>query len=59
MGKIRSMPRWPFFEKPLRFRGLVAPAEEDDVAAQLRDEELKNAASQIRRLSAANNGATA
>ena len=42
-----------FFEKPLRFRGLLALAEEDDVAAQLRDEELQNAASQIRALSAA------
>jgi hypothetical protein len=42
-----------FFEKPLRFRGLLALAEEDDVAAELRDEELKNAASQIRALSAA------
>src|SRR5580700_4175602 len=42
-----------FFEKPLRFRGLLALAEEDDVAAQLSDEELKNAASQIRALSAA------
>jgi len=42
-----------FFEKPLRFRGLLALAEEDDVAAGLRDEELKNAASQIRTLSAA------
>ena len=48
-----------FFEKPLRFRGLLALAEEDDVAAQLRDDELKNAATQIRRLSAANKGATA
>ena len=46
-----------FFEKPLRFRGLLALAEEDDVAAQLRDAELKNAASEIRRLSAANKGA--
>lgn len=45
-----------FFEKPLRFRGLLALAEEDDVAARLRDEELKNAASQIRTLSAAHNG---
>lgn len=45
-----------FFEKPLRFRGLLALAEEDDVAAQLRYEELKRAASQIRSLSA---GATA
>ena len=47
------------FEKPLRFRGLLALAEEDDVAAQLRDEVLKNAARQIRKLSAANKGATA
>ena len=37
-----------FFEKPLRFRGLLALAEEDDVASQLRDGELKNAASRIR-----------
>ena len=42
-----------FFEKPLRFRGLLALAEEDDVASQLRDEELKNAAGQIRALSTA------
>src|SRR5947207_12915358 len=42
-----------FFENPLRFRGLLALAEEDDVASQLRDEELKNAANQIRALSAA------
>lgn len=42
-----------FFEKPLRFRGLLALAEEDGVASQLRDEELKNAAAQIRDLSAA------
>ena len=41
-----------FFDKPLRFRGLLALAEEDEVAAQLRDAELKNAASQIRTLSA-------
>jgi hypothetical protein len=41
-----------FFEKPLRFRGLLALAEEDDVAAQLHDEELKSAAGQIRALSA-------
>src|SRR5438128_5967726 len=45
-----------FFEKPLRFRGLLALAEEDEVASQLRDEELKNAASQIRALSAAHKG---
>ena len=48
-----------FFEKPLRFRGLLALAEEDDVASQLLDEELKNAASQIRRLSAAHEGVAA
>jgi hypothetical protein len=42
-----------FFEKPLRFRGLLALAEEDEVASQLRDEELKNAASEIRALSSA------
>jgi hypothetical protein len=42
-----------FFEKPLRFRGLLALAEEDEVASRLRDEELKNAASQIRAISAA------
>jgi hypothetical protein len=42
-----------FFEKPLRFRGLLALAEEDEVASQLRDDELKNAASQIRGLIAA------
>src|SRR6202030_1596402 len=42
-----------FFEKPLRFRGLLALAEEDEVASLLHDEELTNAASQIRALSAA------
>ena len=42
-----------FFEKPLRFRGLLALAEEDGVASQLRDEELKSAAGQIRAISAA------
>ena len=46
-----------FFERPLRFRGLLALAEEDDVASQLRDEELKDAASQIRALAAAHKGA--
>jgi len=45
-----------FFEKPLRFRGLLALAEEDEVASQLRDEELKKAASQIRALSGAHKG---
>lgn len=41
-----------FFEKPLRFRGLLALAEEDEVASGLRDDELRNAANQIRTLSA-------
>ena len=45
-----------FFEKPLRFRGLLALAEEDEVASQLRNEELRNAAAQIRNLSAAHKG---
>jgi len=48
-----------FFEKPLRFRGLLALAEEDDVAAQLRDDELNRAASQIRAISATHKGAAA
>src|SRR5439155_24157364 len=48
-----------FFETPLRFRGLLALAEEDEVASQLRDAELKNAAGQIRSLSAAQKGAAA
>ena len=42
-----------FFEKPLRFRGLLALAEEDAVAAQLRDDELQEAARQIREFYAA------
>lgn len=37
-----------FFEKPLRFRGLLAQAEEDDVASQLDDADLASAARQIR-----------
>ena len=45
-----------FFEKPLHFRGLLALAEEDEVAAQLNDQALTNAASQIRALSAAHKG---
>ena len=40
-----------FFEKPLRFRGLLALAEEDEIASQLRDDELQSAARQIRTLS--------
>jgi hypothetical protein len=49
-----------FFEKPLRFRGLLAQAEEDEVASRLHDDELKQAARQIRELgAAAHKGATA
>ena len=39
-----------FFEKPLRFRGLLAQADEDDVASLLDDADLANAARQIREL---------
>jgi hypothetical protein len=39
-----------FFEKPLRFRGLLAQADEDDVASLLDDADLANAAGQIREL---------
>ena len=39
-----------FFEMPLRFRGLLAQAEEDDVAARLDDADLASAARQIREL---------
>ena len=39
-----------FFEKPLRFRGLLALAEEDGVASQLDDSALSSAARQIRDL---------
>ena len=42
-----------FFEKPLRFRGLLAQAEEDDVASQLNDADLASAARQIREIYAA------
>jgi len=61
----RQIPRWVeegqkpldvalrFFEKPLRFRGLLAQAEEDDVAARLDDADLASAARQIRELDAA------
>ena len=42
-----------FFEKPLRFRGLLAQAEEDDVAARLNDPDLAQAARQIREIYAA------
>jgi hypothetical protein len=42
-----------FFEKPLRFRGLLAQAEEDEIAARVDDADLANAARQIRRIYAA------
>jgi hypothetical protein len=42
-----------FFEKPLRFRGLLAQAEEDAVASQLNDADLANAARRIREIYAA------
>ena len=42
-----------FFEKPLRFRGLLAQAEEDGVASRLDDTDLAGAARQIRDLYAA------
>ena len=42
-----------FFEKPLRFRGLLAQAEEDEVASKLNDADLASAARQIREVYAA------
>src|SRR5579885_1541912 len=42
-----------FFEKPLRFRGLLAQAGEDEVACQLTDGDLAAAARQIREVYAA------
>jgi hypothetical protein len=39
-----------FFDKPLRFRGLLAQADEDDVASQLGDADLAGAARQIRQI---------
>jgi hypothetical protein len=42
-----------FFEKPLRFRGLLAQAGEDEVACQLTDADLAAAARQIREVYAA------
>ncbi len=42
-----------FFEKPLRFRGLLAQAEEDEVASKLNDADLAGAARQIREVYAA------
>ena len=48
-----------FFEKPLRFRGLLALAEEDGVASQLDDSALSSAARQIRDIYAAAHRSTA
>src|SRR5215471_18552132 len=45
-----------FFEKPLRFRGLLAQAEEDEVASRLDDADLARAARQIQELDAAAGG---
>jgi len=42
-----------FFDKPLRFRGLLAQADEDNAASQLDDADLAGAARQIRELYAA------
>jgi hypothetical protein len=42
-----------FFQKPLRFRGLLAQAEEDEVAARLDDADLSRVARQIGELHAA------
>jgi hypothetical protein len=42
-----------FFEQPLRFRGLLAQAEEDEVASRLDDADLARAARQIRDIDAA------
>ena len=39
-----------FFDNPLRFRGILAQADEDDVASQLDDADLLSAARQIRHL---------
>ena len=42
-----------FFDKSLRFRGLLALAEEDDVVSRLSDSDLAKAARQISDVSAA------
>src|ERR1700752_476898 len=42
-----------FFEKPLRLRGLLAQAEEDEVASYVDDADLASAARQIREVHAA------
>lgn len=41
-----------FFEKPLRLRGLLAQAEEDEVASHVDDADLASAARQIREVHA-------
>jgi hypothetical protein len=58
-GRCRSNVALTFFEKPLRFRGLLAQADEDDVASQLDDADLVSAASQIRHLCASARHVTA
>ena len=50
MGTARPDPQETFLATPA---DRLALAEEDDVASQLRDEELKNAARQTRALGAA------
>jgi hypothetical protein len=42
-----------FFDKPLRFRGLLAQAEEDEAASRIDDADLAGAARQIREIDAA------
>jgi hypothetical protein len=42
-----------FFEEPDRFRGLLAAAEQTDVAAHVQNADLRNAAQQIRSIKAA------
>jgi hypothetical protein len=42
-----------FFEKPFRFRGLLAQDEEDDAASRFDDADLASAARQIREFYAA------
>src|SRR5690242_17473550 len=48
-----------FFDKPLRFRGLLALAEEDDAASRLSDGELAKVARQISDVSATAYGTAA
>jgi hypothetical protein len=48
-GRCRSMSPWRS-SKSLRFRGLLAQADEDDVAVQLDDADLVGVAGQIRDL---------